>query len=96
MRILAALAGAVLWILAGLVGLVGVLLCVTLVLLPLGIPVLMIARRLFRFAMTLMLPREVRHPVDALGRSAERAGKKAGKALPGRKRSFFGRRRGLV
>lgn len=93
MRILAALAGAVLWILAGLVGLVGVLLCVTLVLLPLGIPVLMIARRLFRFAMTLMLPREVRHPVDALGRSA---GTKAGKALPGRKRSFFGRRRGLV
>lgn len=96
MRILAALAGAVLWILAGLLGLVGVLLCVTLVLLPLGIPVLMLARRLFRFAMTLMLPREVRHPVDALGRSAESAGRKAGKTLPGRKRSFLGRRRGLV
>ena len=31
------------WILAGLVGLVGAVLCVTIILLPLGIPALMLA-----------------------------------------------------
>jgi hypothetical protein len=76
MRILRALVGSVLWILAGVLGLVGVLLCVTLILLPLGIPVLMLARKLFAFAMTLMLPRKVRHPVDELGKSARRGAKK--------------------
>jgi hypothetical protein len=39
--------GAGVWIFAGLVGLVGALLCVTIILLPLGIPVLMLAKRLF-------------------------------------------------
>jgi hypothetical protein len=64
MRIPRALLGSVLWILAGVVGLVGALLCVTLILLPVGIPLLMLARKLFRYSMTLFLPRAVRHPVD--------------------------------
>ena len=83
MRILGALAGAVLWILAGVLGLVGVLLCVTLILLPLGIPVLMLARKLFAYAMTLMLPRKVRHPVDELGKSARRGAKKTKDSVSG-------------
>lgn len=77
MRILRALAGSLLWILAGVLGLVGVLLCATIILLPVGIPVLMLARKLFPFAMTMMLPRKVRHPVDELGKSARRGAKKA-------------------
>jgi hypothetical protein len=82
MRILSALLGSVLWILAGVLGLVGVLLCVTLILLPLGIPVLMLAKKLFAYAMTLMVPRKVRHPVDELGKSARRKGKKAKNSVP--------------
>jgi hypothetical protein len=82
MRILRALVGSVLWILAGVLGLVGVLLCVTLILLPLGIPVLMLARKLFAYAMALMLPREVRHPVDELGKSARRGVKKTKGSMP--------------
>jgi hypothetical protein len=82
MRILRALVGSVLWILAGVLGLVGVLLCVTLILLPLGIPVLMLARKLFAYAMTLMIPRQVRHPVDELGKSAGRGVKKTKDSVP--------------
>ncbi len=37
MRLLRGLPGAVLWILAAVLGLVGVLLCVTIILLPLGV-----------------------------------------------------------
>jgi hypothetical protein len=40
MRLLRGLIGAVLWILAALLGLVGLVLCVTVILLPVGIPVL--------------------------------------------------------
>ena len=47
MRILRWLAAGLLGTVAGLLGLVGVILCATLILLPLGIPVLMITRRLF-------------------------------------------------
>ena len=46
MRLLRGLLGAVLWILAALLGLVGFVLCVTVILLPLGIPLLGVARRL--------------------------------------------------
>ena len=46
------------------------------ILLPLGIPVLMLARKLFAYAMTMMVPRKVRHPVDELGKSARRGAKK--------------------
>jgi len=82
MRILSALVGSVLWLLAGVLGLVGVLLCVTLILLPLGIPVLMLAKKLFAYAMTLMVPRKVRHPVDEMGKSARRKAAKAKDSAP--------------
>jgi hypothetical protein len=82
MRILRGLVGSLLWILAGLLGLVGVLLCATLILLPVGIPVLMLARRLFTYAMAVMVPRKVRHPVQELGKSTRRGAKDAKDALP--------------
>lgn len=75
MRILRGLVGSLLWILAGVLGLVGVLLCATLILLPIGIPVLMLARRLFTYAMGVMVPRKVRHPVQELGKSTRRGAK---------------------
>ena len=51
MRMLRALVGSLLWILSGVLGLVGVILCVTVILLPLGIPLLYLARRLFKYSM---------------------------------------------
>jgi hypothetical protein len=82
MRLLRALAGSLLWILSGVLGLVGVLLCVTVILLPLGIPVLGLARRLFRYSMVFFLPRTVRHPVQEAGKSARRGVKDAASAVP--------------
>ena len=81
MRLLRALAGSLLWILSGVLGLVGVLLCVTVILLPLGIPLLMLARRLFRYSMVFFLPRTVRHPAQELGKSARSGAKDAADAV---------------
>ena len=67
MRFLRGLAGALLWILAALIGLVGALLCVTMLLLPLGIPLLGVSRRMFTQSVRLMLPRAVAHPVKTAG-----------------------------
>ena len=61
MRLLRGLLGTLLWILAAVVGLVAVILCVTVILLPLGIPLLGYARRLFAQAVRMMLPRAVAH-----------------------------------
>lgn len=72
MRLLRALPGAVLWILASVLGLVGVLLCVTVILLPLGIPLLKLAGRLFRQSVQLILPRALAHPVDELTKATDR------------------------
>ena len=72
MKLLRALVGSVLWLLAGVLGLVGVLLCATLILLPVGIPVMMLARKLFAYSMVLFVPRKVRHPVREAGKSARR------------------------
>jgi hypothetical protein len=66
-------------LLAGILGLVGVILCVTLVLMPLGIPVLFLAKRLFKTAGQLAVPRAVRRPVDELGRRGSKMTKKAGR-----------------
>jgi len=74
----------------GLLGLVGAVLCVTIVLAPLGIPILFLARRLFRTAGQLVVPRGVRHPIDTLteaasdkssdlGKSARKSSKRATK-----------------
>ncbi|NUP32454.1 MAG: hypothetical protein HOU01_12130 [Streptomycetaceae bacterium] len=68
------------WLGALLLGLVGVLLCVTLILLPLGIPILGYARRLFTSAVRLMLPRAVAHPVKELRDEVKDQGKATGKA----------------
>lgn len=81
MRLLRALAGSLLWILSGVLGLVGVLLCVTVILLPLGIPLLMLARRLFRYSMVFFLPRTVRHPAQELGKTARGGAKDAADAV---------------
>ena len=75
MRMLRALVGSLLWVLSGVLGLVGVLLCVTVILLPLGIPLLYLARRLFKYSMVFFLPRAVRHPAQELGKPPGRAGR---------------------
>jgi hypothetical protein len=73
MRLLRALAGAVLWIVAGLLGLVGIVLCLTGILLPLGIPLVGVAGRLLTRAVQLMLPRSLAHPLG----EATKKGRKA-------------------
>jgi hypothetical protein len=64
MKVFRWLAAGLLWILAGVVGLLGGLLCVTVILLPIGIPLLLLARKLGATAGRLMLPKAVRHPVE--------------------------------
>jgi hypothetical protein len=92
MRLLRGLGGALLWVVASLVGLVAVVLCVTVILLPLGIPLLMVAKKMFGRAVGLMLPRTVSHPIDESGKKSRKKGKqvstKAGKASKkGRKKA---------
>jgi hypothetical protein len=77
MRLLRGLLGALLWIVAALLGLVGFVLCVTIILLPLGIPLLVVARRLLTQAVQLMLPRALAHPVDEVTKTAKKKGRKA-------------------
>jgi hypothetical protein len=85
MRILRGLAGAVLWILSALLGLLGVILCVTIILLPVGIPLLGYARRAFTFSLKLMLPRAVTHPVDTAEKTMHRRGRKVREDVAARK-----------
>jgi len=109
MRVLRGLLGALLWILAGLLGLVALLLCVTIILLPLGIPLLRLARSLFGTSVRLMMPRAVAHPVkeskrkgrklapeppDLSGRTAK-VRKQAGKKFRKRARKVTGKRNKL-
>jgi hypothetical protein len=72
-----------LWVVASVVALLAVVLCVTIILLPLGIPLLMVAKRMFGQAVGLMLPRGLTHPVDEGSKKAKkgskRGRKKAGK-----------------
>lgn len=77
MRLLRGLLGALLWIVAALLGLVGLVLCVTIILLPLGIPLLGVARRLLTQAVQLMLPRALAHPVKEVTKTAKTKGHKA-------------------
>jgi hypothetical protein len=72
MKVLRIAGGAALWALAGIVGLLGAVLCLTLVLLPLGVPLLFLARRLFRAALALFAPPAVRHPVKTAGKTARK------------------------
>jgi hypothetical protein len=73
MKVLRMLGGSLLWILAGVTGLLGGLLTVTLLLAPLGIPLLFVARKLFRYSMRFFVPHELRHPAKAAGSSARKA-----------------------
>jgi hypothetical protein len=83
MRLLRGLAGALLWVVSLVLLLVAVILCVTVILLPLGIPLLGYARRLFTTSLKLMLPHAVSHPVKtadkAIGTHGRRARKQAKK-----------------
>lgn len=81
MRFLRGLGGVLLWLVASVVGLLGAVLCVTIILLPLGIPVLLVARRMFGISMKLLLPREMTHPVDEASKSLRKNKKKADKKL---------------
>lgn len=82
MRLLRGLLGGLLWILAGVVGLLGVVLCVTVILLPLGLPLLGLARRLGGQSMRLVLPRQVTHPAAELKKSARRKKDDVASAAP--------------
>jgi hypothetical protein len=81
MRLLRGLLGALLWIVAAVLGLLGVILCVTVILLPLGVPLLGLARRLFTRAVQLMLPRSLAHPVDEITKTAKKKGRKLRKRV---------------
>src|SRR5687767_10615527 len=95
MRILRGVAGALLWIVAAVCGLVAVVLCISIMLLPVGLPVLGGSRRVIGMAVALVLPSEVVNQVEQtrkrLGGEMDDArsqiktskpGKAAGKALP--------------
>jgi hypothetical protein len=77
MRLLRGMLGALLWIVAALLGLLGFVLCVTVILLPLGIPLLVVARRLLTRAAQLMLPRSLAHPVDEITKTTKKKGRRA-------------------
>lgn len=85
MRILRGIGGAVLWVLAAVVGLLGAVSSVTIVLLPVGIPLLILAASMFRRSMALLLPRQVSHPVKEAGKTAGHKAKRLrkGKDMPG-------------
>jgi hypothetical protein len=79
MRLLRGIAGALLWIVSLVLILVGGLLCVTLILLPIGIPLLGYARRMFATSMKLMLPRAVTHPAETSQKAMRSHGRNAKK-----------------
>ncbi|MDT4926947.1 MAG: hypothetical protein QOG01_4660 [Pseudonocardiales bacterium] len=77
MRLLRGLAGALLWIVSLLLSLLAVILCVTVILLPVGLPLLGYARRLFTHSLKLILPRAVSRPVETARNSTRKRGRKA-------------------
>jgi hypothetical protein len=86
------LLASLLGLVGGLAGLLGAIMCVTIVLAPLGVLLLMLSQRLFRMAGDLVIPRKVRHPLEALGGAAsDAADDLAGSA---RKRGKSVRKRG--
>jgi hypothetical protein len=81
MRFLRGLLGGLLWLLACLIGLVGAIACVTLILLPIGIPLLGLARRLFGRSVRLFMPPALAHPIkEPKKRGRKASGKLGGKA----------------
>lgn len=82
MRLVRGIGGALLWIVASLLGLVAVVLCITVILLPLGLPLLLVARRLFGIATRLMMPRAATHPVAELDKSLHKKARAVKKNAP--------------
>src|SRR5690349_20243280 len=85
MWLLRGLGASLLWILAGVVGLVGIILSATLILLPVGIPLVMLAKKIFGYSMVLLVPGKVRHPVASVEDSVQSGTKrlfKRSKASP--------------
>jgi hypothetical protein len=74
--------GALLWILGSVVGLLAVVLCVTVILLPVGLPLLRLSRRMVGNAVRLMMPRPLAHPVKEAERSGRKLRRKAKGAAP--------------
>ena len=79
MRVIRGLLGALLWIIWTVLMLVAIVLCVTVILLPLGIPLFKLARRLIDKAILLMLPRPIADPAGSLKRGSKKARKKGRK-----------------
>ena len=73
MKFLRWVAACLLGLVGGLVGLLGVVLTATLLLAPIGIPLLFLARKIFATAGRLVVPRAVRHPLEELDRSGSDA-----------------------
>jgi hypothetical protein len=71
MWLLRGLGASLLWILAGVVGLLGIILSATLILLPVGIPLVMLAKKIFGYSMVLLVPGKVRHPVASMEDSVQ-------------------------
>jgi hypothetical protein len=71
MLLLRGLGASLLWIVAGVVGLLGALLSVTVILAPVGIPLLLLARKIFGYSMVVLFPGKVRHPVQHTEKSAK-------------------------
>ena len=81
MRVLRAIPGALLWIVASLLGLVGIVLCITVILLPVGLPLVKLAGRLFKSSMQLMLPPGLAHPVKVTTKAAGKRRDEVGSAV---------------
>ena len=88
MWLLRGLGASLLWILAGLLGLVGTLLCVTIILLPVGIPLIMMARRLFGYSMVVLVPSKVRHPAKSAKKATKKSAKRSAKTAGSAKKSM--------
>src|SRR4051794_22055020 len=73
MRALRMLSGSLLWIVSGLLVLLGVLLSVTVILAPLGIPLFLVGKKLMGVSVRLFLPRAAAHPVKTGRKSATEA-----------------------
>jgi hypothetical protein len=87
MRVLRRLLALVVWVVATLLTLVAVILCVTLVLLPLGLPLMGAAMRMYGYGVKLMLPRlpTGSDVADSAGRSWRHLRRKTRKSAAAKK-----------
>jgi hypothetical protein len=95
MRVLRGAASIVVWLLATVLLVVSLVLCITLILLPLGVPLMLLAFRLYGYGVQLMMPRRAevkRHLRKQFGLrprgSASGDLKRAGKRARGAKRDL--------